>query len=48
MKRNFHPEISKIVADFMRFESWTDVLQVQPCFEIIDNFVFRMLYLSQT
>ena len=24
---------SKIQADFMPFESWTGVLQVQPCFE---------------
>ena len=31
---------SKIQADLMPFESWTDVLQVQPCFEIIDNFIF--------
>ena len=23
----------------MPFESWTGVLQVQPCFEIIDNFI---------
>ena len=29
---------SKIQADFMHFESWTGVLQVQPCFEIIYNF----------
>ena len=36
----------KIQADFMPFESWTGVLQVQPCFEIIDNFIFRVLYLS--
>ena len=36
----------KIQADFMPFESWTGVLQVQPCFEIIDNFIFGMLYLS--
>ena len=27
-------------------ESWTGVLQVQPCFEIIYNFIFRVLYLS--
>ena len=37
---------SKIQADFMPFESWTGVLQVQPCFEIIDNFIFGMLHLS--
>ena len=30
----------------MPFESWTGVLQVQPCFEIIDNFIFGMLSLS--
>ena len=40
--RNF----SKIQADFMHFESWTGVLQVQPCFEIIYNFIFGVLYLS--
>ena len=37
---------SKIQADFMPFESWTGVLQVQPCFEVIDNFIFGVLYLS--
>ena len=37
---------SKIQADFMPFESWTGVLQVQPCFEIIDNFIFGVPYLS--
>ena len=37
---------SKIQADFMHFESWTGVLQVQPCFEIIYKFIFRVLYLS--
>ena len=36
----------KIQADFMHFESWTGVLQVQPCFEIIYNFIFGVLYLS--
>ena len=36
----------KIQADFMHVESWTGVLQVQPCFEIIYNFIFRVLYLS--
>ena len=30
--RNFHSELSKILADFMPFESWTGVLQFQPCF----------------
>ena len=30
----------------MHFESWTGVLQVQPCFEIIYNFIFGVLYLS--
>ena len=30
----------------MHVESWTGVLQVQPCFEIIYNFIFRVLYLS--
>ena len=30
---------SKIQGDFMPFESWTGVLQVQPCFEVIDNFI---------
>ena len=46
MIRNFHSEVfSKIQADFMLSESWTGVLQVQPCFEIIDNFIFGMLYL---
>ena len=29
----------------MLFESWTGVLHVQPCFEIIDNFIFGMLSL---
>ena len=37
---------SKIQAYFMPFESWTGVLQVQSCFEIIDNFIFGVLYLS--
>ena len=37
---------SKIQADFMHFESWTGVLQVQPCFEIIYNFIFGVLFLS--
>ena len=37
---------SKIQADFMHFESLTGVLQVQPCFEIIYNFIFGVLYLS--
>ena len=37
---------SKIRADFMPLESWTGVIQVQPCFEIIDNFIFGVLYLS--
>ena len=37
---------SKIQAGFMPFESWTGVLQVQPCFEIIENFIFGVLYLS--
>ena len=45
-KWNFHSEVSKILADFMPFENWTGVLQVQPCFEIVDNFIFGMLYLS--
>ena len=36
----------KLQADFIPFESWTGVLQVQLCFEIIDNFIFGMLYLS--
>ena len=31
---------------FHAFESWTGVLQVQPCFEIIENFIFGVLYLS--
>ena len=34
---------SKIQADFMHVESWTGVLQVQPCFEIIYNFIFGVL-----
>ena len=38
----------KIQADFMPFESWAAVLHVQPCFEIIDNFIFGMLYPSFT
>ena len=42
----FYSEVSKIQADFMPFKSWTDVLQVQPCFEIIDYFIFGILYLS--
>ena len=37
---------SKIQADFMPFESWNGVLQVKPCFEIIDNYIFGVLYLS--
>ena len=37
---------SKIQADFMPFENWTGVLQVQPCFEIIDNYIFGGLCLS--
>ena len=37
---------SKIQADFIPFESWTGALQVQHCFEIIDKFIFEMLYLS--
>ena len=37
---------SKIQADFMLFESWTCVLQVQPCLEIIDHVIFGMVYLS--
>ena len=37
---------SKIQADFMHFGSWTGVLHVQPCFEIIYNFIFGVLYLS--
>ena len=41
----FIRKFSKIQADFMPFESWTGLLQVQPCFEIIDNFIFGMLYL---
>ena len=45
MKFSF--EVSKILTDLMPFESWTGVLQVQPGFEIIENFIFEMLYLSQ-
>ena len=45
MKFSFE-SFSKIEADFMPFESWAGVLQVQPCFEIIDNFVFGVFYLS--
>ena len=45
-KRNFHSEVSKILADFMSFNNWIGVLQVQPCVEIIDYFIFRMLYVS--
>ena len=37
---------SKIQADLMRFESWTGVLQVQPCFEIIYKFIFGVSYFS--
>ena len=37
--------VLKIQADFMPFDSWIDVLQVQPCFKIIDNFIFGMLSL---
>ena len=37
---------SKIQADFMHFESWTGVLQVQPCFELIYNVIFGVIYLS--
>ena len=36
---------SKIQTDFVPFESWTGVLQFQPCFEIIDNFIFGVLSL---
>ena len=43
-KRNRH--FSKIQAYSMPFESWTDILQIQPCLEIIYNFIFGMLYLS--
>ena len=39
-KFSFGRSFSKIQADFMPFESWTGVLQVQPCFEIIHNFIF--------
>ena len=42
----FIRKFSKIQADFMHVESWTGVLQVQPCFEIIYNFIFGVLYLS--
>ena len=42
----FIGSFSKIQADFMHFESWTGVLQVQPCFEIIYNFIFGVLFLS--
>ena len=38
--------IRKFQADFVHVESWTGVLQVQPCFEIIYNFIFGVLYLS--
>ena len=38
--------IQKFFENFMHFESWTGVLQVQPCFEIIYNFIFGVLYLS--
>ena len=31
---------SKIQADFMPFESWTGVFQIQHCFDIIDNYIF--------
>ena len=43
---NLYSEVSKILEGFMPFGSWTGVLQVQHCFEIIDTFVFGMLYLS--
>ena len=42
----FIRKFSKIQTDFMAFESWTGVLHVQPCFEIIDNSFLGMLYLS--
>ena len=42
----FIRKFSKIQADFIPFESWTGVLQVQTCFEIIDNLIFGMLFLS--
>ena len=42
----FHSEVSKILADFVSLKSWTGVHEVQPCFEIIDYFIFEMLYLS--
>ena len=42
----FIRKFPKIQADFMPFESWTDVLQVHSYFEIIDNFIFGMLSLS--
>ena len=41
--RNFRSEVSKILAGFMHFEIWTGVLQVQPCFEITDNFFWNAL-----
>ena len=40
--RNFHSEVSKVLADFMPFESWIGVLQ--PCFQIIDNFIFASVW----
>ena len=46
MKGNFNSEVSKILADLMHFKRWTGVLQVQPCFEIIEDYIFGMLYLS--
>ena len=46
MKQDFYLEVSKILTHFMPFKSWTGVLQIQSCFEIIDYFIFEMLYLS--
>ena len=43
--------VRKFFEDSSRFhalESWTGVLQVHPCFEIIDNFIFGVLCLSFT
>ena len=49
-KRNFHSEVSKILADLLPFKRRTGLLQVQPCFEIhvIDYFIIGMLIVFVT
>ena len=42
----FIRKFSENSSKFHAFESWTGVLQVQPSFEIIYNFIFGVHYLS--